>query len=127
MKTVYEKIRKYHKSSDPAAYYDAIFEFTSIGLQAAKNPILRQILVELMPNLRRLRSASLATKLKDRNSNLKYFRTIVDCLDSRDEEKAVEAFRNFFLNEKDYAIRVADLWNSLSDDVRRSMVSGLEK
>lgn len=127
MKNAFDKINKYYKSSDIPAYYESIFEFTAVGLQAANNPILKQILVELMPNLRRIRCASLALKLKDKNSNLKYFRTIVECLKTRDEEKAVGAFRNFFNNEKDYAIIVADEWNSLSMDERLQRVSELER
>ena len=92
-------------SGDVVAYYGAIFVFAGVGLRAAKNPLLEQLLRDFEPSTRRVQFASLARRADDLKKNVVFFEDAVRHVEERDAEIAAATIRTYAQNEKAFALK----------------------
>ena len=101
-----KKIEDCAARGDASGYYDAIFEYASIGQQAARNPLLDQMLKDLEPNTRRTQFASLSRRTtEDLRKNVVFFERAAQYVEDRDGEMASQIIRAYVQNEKEFAVK----------------------
>ena len=98
------KIESCAASGDVSGYYDAIFEYASIGQRAAKNPLLDQMLKDLEPSTRRAQFASLSWRTEDLKENVSFFERAAQYVEDRNAETASQTIRAYVQNEKEFAL-----------------------
>ncbi len=101
-----EKIEAAASAKDVEKYYEGIFEFAAIGMRAAANPLLAQILMDLWPSNRRIQYATISRRKDTLEENAGFFRKIYELLDSPDEVEAEAAVRAYARNEKQVALEM---------------------
>ena len=89
-------------------FYEALVKFTIVSLSEANNPILSNIMLELLPNVKRMQYLSILLKTDKLKENIKFFKTIIGCLESREIEKGVAAMHDYVAAEKDFVLSVID-------------------
>jgi DNA-binding GntR family transcriptional regulator len=99
------KIESFAASGDVSGYYDAIFEYASIGQQAARNPLLDQMLKDLEPSTRRAQFASLSWRTEELNENVTFFKRAAQYVEDRNAEMASQTIRAYVQNEKEFALK----------------------
>lgn len=99
------KIKDCAARGDVSGYYDAIFEYASVGLQAAKNPLLEQMLNDLEPSTRRAQFASLSRRAEDLRETVTFFEDAVRYVEDKNAEMASQTIRNYAQNEKEFALK----------------------
>ena len=99
------KIESFAASGDVSGYYDAIFEYASIGQQAARNPLLDQMLKDLEPSTRRAQFASLSWRIEELNENVTFFKRAAQYVEDRNAEMASQTIRAYVQNEKEFALK----------------------
>ncbi|MBF0120094.1 MAG: GntR family transcriptional regulator [Desulfobacterales bacterium] len=104
--TALQKLEKAAEQEDVLTYFNAIFEFASIGFIAAKNPLLENILLELLPNTQRIQFVSLTMRKDDLRKNVFYFKHATLYMDEGNIKKIEEVLREFGQNEKDIALKI---------------------
>jgi DNA-binding GntR family transcriptional regulator len=90
---------------DVPGYYDAIFEYASIGQQAARNPLLDQMLKDLEPSTRRAQFASLSLRTEDLKQNVAFFQHAARYVEEKNAEMASQIIRAYAQNEKEFALK----------------------
>ena len=99
-----KKIEDCAARGDVPGYYDAIFEYATIGQQAAKNPLLDQMLKDLEPSTRRAQFASLSRRTEDLKKNTTFFERAAQYVEERNAEMASEIICAYVQNEKEFAV-----------------------
>ena len=94
------------RQEDVQAYFNGIFEFAGVAMTAARNPMLKQMLIELWPNNRRIQYASLADRKADLKRNQQYFRHMAKYASEGDAENAAAVIIQYARNEKKFALRI---------------------
>ncbi len=89
---------------DSKGFYEAFLKYLIAGIDSTKNPLLKQIIMGIIPNARRLQILSILLKPDLLNDNIKYFRIILDALETRDVEKGVNAIEDYFKAEKKFCL-----------------------
>ena len=96
------------ENGDSQSFYDALFNFTIVSLAEADNSVLSNILMELLPNIKRMQYLSILLKNDKLKENVTFFKTIIECLVSQEIEKGVAAMQAYVLAEKDFVLSVID-------------------
>ena len=96
------------ENGDSKAFYDALFNFTIVSLAEANNPVLSNILMELLPNIKRMQYLSILLKNDKLKENIIFFKTIIECLVSHEIDKGVNAMQDYVMAEKDFVLSVID-------------------
>ncbi len=104
MRSIVEKIIKTAEAEDVTAYYAAVYEYSAVGLSASDNPILRQIIIDLLPAMRRIHYVSLIRQTRCLRENAEYFRRLTECMNNRDAGGGGNVMRDYMLNEKETAL-----------------------
>lgn len=99
-----KKIEDCAARGDVSGYYDAIFEYASIGQRAAKNPLLDQMLKDLEPNTRRAQFASLSRRTEDLRNNVVFFERTARYVEEKNGEMASQTIRAYVQNEREFAM-----------------------
>jgi len=107
IRRIVKKINNCAVKGDVPGYYDAIFEYASIGQLAAKNPLLDQMLKDLEPTTRRAQFASLSLRTEDLKKNATFFERAARYVEDRDTEMASEIICAYVQNEKEFALKNA--------------------
>ncbi len=105
------KIVDFAKSGNIREYYRAIFEFATLSMEAARNPLLEEMMTDFVPSVRRVQFASLSLRERDLENNCKYIVTVLDCVVERKVEEGVRAIQQFVLNEKKFALKTVGEYN----------------
>ncbi len=108
MAGIYDIMTETADKDDSNGFYEALFNFTVVSLGEANNPVLTNILTELLPSVRRMQYLSILLKTDKLKENVAFFKTIIDCLESRDIEKGVSAMHNYVMAEKEFVLSVID-------------------
>ncbi len=90
------------------AFYEALVNFTIVSLSEANNPILSNILLELLPNIKRMQYLSILLKTDKLKENALFFNTIIECLADKEIEKGVTAMQDYVMAEKEFVLSVID-------------------
>lgn len=90
---------------DVPGYYDAIFEYASIGQQAARNPLLDQMLKDLEPSTRRAQFASLSLRTEGLKQNVAFFEHAARYVEEKNAEMASQIICAYVQNEKGFALK----------------------
>jgi len=98
------RIRQCADKGDVSGYNDAIFEFSTVGVGAAKSPLLAQMLSDLEPFTRRTQFASLSQRAADLKKNVTFFEEAVKFLEDGDAENCSRTIRAYAQNEKVFAL-----------------------
>lgn len=93
---------------DIEAYYNGIFVFAAVGLQAARNPLLEALLKDLWPSNRRIQYASLAARAEDLQTNKRFFQAMHRHLAAGDPAGVEAAVKAYARNEKTFALQIAN-------------------
>jgi DNA-binding GntR family transcriptional regulator len=101
-----KKIKESADKGDTSEYFNAIFEYASIGLLGAKNPLLEQILLDLWPSNRRVQFASLSYRTEDLIKNVHFFQLTTRYMEKGDAEMASLTICNYVQNEKAFALKI---------------------
>ena len=99
-----KKIEDCAARGDISGYYDAIFEYASIGQRAAKNPLLDEMLKDLEPNTRRAQFASLSRRTEDLRNNVSFFERTARYVEEKNGEMASQMIRAYVQNERKFAV-----------------------
>ena len=105
-----KKIEDCAEEGNVSGYYDAIFKYASIGQQAARNPLLDQILNDLEPITRRIQFASLSRRVEDLKKNVVFFQRATQYAEEGNGEMAAETIRSYVQNERDFALKNGMKW-----------------
>lgn len=106
----FDKIEDCAENRDVTGYIDAIFEFSFVSLTAANNPLLAEIMYDLMPSFRRLAFASFSTRHDDMKDNSITFKRMITCIEVRDVDLGEELLREYLEAEKNIAIKNLKHW-----------------
>jgi DNA-binding GntR family transcriptional regulator len=101
-----QDIKQSAAEGHPAKYYEAIFDFATAALEAARNPLLTQTVDDLNGLMRRAQFATLSKRADDLTSNVAFFECALDYAVKGDPEMAAETIREYGRNEKDFALRL---------------------
>ena len=69
MAAIAEKIKNTAEADAADAFHEAVFEYSAVGLSAADNPILTQIITDLLPAVRRIHFLALIHHNQDLKKN----------------------------------------------------------
>jgi len=95
--------------NDPVGVYNAVFEYSEVGLEVADNPLLKQVLVNLLPATRRVQFFSIAFRLNEIRQCAVNFRTIVKSLKDKNTALGVGAIREYLKEEADSVVRILEV------------------
>ena len=104
-----KKIEDCASRGDISGYYDAIFEYASIGQRAAKNPLLDEMLKDLEPNTRRAQFTSLSRRTEDLRNNVSFFERTAQYVEEKNGEMASRMIRAYVQNEREFAVNNTNL------------------
>lgn len=102
--TAYDRMESCAQAGDGKGFYQAILDFAASGIAATKNPVLLQLIDGIMPNLRRLQYVAIVLKAEALSESTRYFKAIIEALDTRDSERGVAAITAYIEAERDFAI-----------------------
>lgn len=95
--------------ADTRGFYQAVMKFTDSGISATKNPVLMQVVLGIMPNIRRLQYlAILINHTESFKNSSRYFKDIIDALDKRDPDRGVKAIQDYIESEKNFALAAVE-------------------
>ena len=77
----------------------------SVALDAARNPLLGEILSGLMPCFRRIQFRAFSLRLDDLTSYAGLFHALVESLETRDIERGEESLRRYLMQEREFVLR----------------------
>lgn len=92
------------ENGDGPGFYTSIFMFAEAGLDSAKNKVLSQLLHELLPTVRRLQYLTIKMKTGNLKQTTTYFKTIMDCLETRDVNRGEKAIKDYVRSEKEFGL-----------------------
>jgi len=98
------KIEACAQKGDTNAYYNAIFEFFVVEIEAAKDPLLARLLIDLEPSARRIQFASLSRRKENLKRNVVYFQDAAKYIEAGDPVLADKVIRAYAQNEKEFAL-----------------------
>lgn len=101
---ILEQLENCAERKDNRGFYKALLDFIAEGISSTKNPVLRQVVMSIMPNLQRLQYIAIMLRGDALGQNLIYFQTIIDALEERDPEKGARAIEAYIRNEKEYTM-----------------------
>jgi len=104
LKSALRKIEHCAEKGDTGGYYSAIFNFSLVGLEAAKDPLLAKLIRDFEPNTRRIQFASLSRRKEDIKKNAIFFRDTVRYVEEQNADMACEIIRRYSQNEKEFAL-----------------------
>ncbi len=102
-----KKIEKCAKQRDVIGYFNGIFDYAAIGMKAAGNPLLEQILSDMWPSTRRIQFASLSFRADELKTNVRFFQRATRYILAGDIEMADKVIREYARNEKAFALKIA--------------------
>lgn len=106
MQAALQSIETAADQGDVEAYYNGIFEYAAVGMQAARNPLLEQLVMELWPSNRRIQFASLLFRADELKHNVVFFQKVSDYVEKGDIEKAEDVIRQYAKNERAFALKI---------------------
>jgi DNA-binding GntR family transcriptional regulator len=102
-----EKIEQCAEKADVKGYFDGIFQYAAAAMKAAKNPLLEQIITDLLPITRRIQFATLFLRIEDLRKNVKYFQLGTGYLEDRNADMAAQTIKDYAKNERKFALIAA--------------------
>ncbi len=99
-----EKVEKGVEQKDFSVYFEAIFEFGAVSLLAANNPLIVDIIDDLLPSFQRIIFLSFNYRKDDIQDSVDFCRKMISCMETRDENRGDQVLRDYFLQEKEIAI-----------------------
>ena len=103
MTAIAEKIKIIAESNDITAYYNAVYEFSAVGLSAETNKIRKQIILDLLPAIRRIHYIALLNQTQNLSENANYFQLLTQYMNDRDPDGGERVIRSYIENEKKIA------------------------
>lgn len=104
MTAVAAKIKKSAEANDVAEYYKAVYEFSAVGLSAEKNKMRKQIILDLLPAIRRIHFIALLRQTHDLLENASYFQHLTRYMNEKDPDGGERVMRSYIENEKKVAL-----------------------
>lgn len=104
MTAIAEKIKTFAESDDVTAYYNAVYEFSAVGLSAETNIIRKRIILDLLPAIRRIHFVALLRQTHNLPENANYFQLLTSCMNDRDPDGGERVMLSYLENEKKIAI-----------------------
>lgn len=101
---ILEQMESCAENKDSRGFYQALLAFTAEGIESTRNPVLRQVVTSIMPNLQRLQYIAIMLRGDALQQNYDYFRTIVDALEEKDPDKGARAIEAYIRNEMEYTL-----------------------
>lgn len=93
--------------NDDYGYYQAIFKFAMACLKATGNPLLEHMVLELMPNVRRILYATFAIKGEDLEDNAKILLDGNRYVQARNPEMARKIIGIYMQKAREYAMEIS--------------------
>jgi|GEM_PF-3082517 len=104
MAVIADKIKNAAAADATDTYYEAVYEYSAVGLSAAENPILTQIIVDLLPAMRRIHFLALIHHTQDLKKNALYFKRLTERLLDHDADGGEAVMREYIMNQKSVAL-----------------------
>lgn len=102
-----QKLLERAREKDVAGFFDAMYEYASIGIKAAKNPLLEQLILELWPLSQRAQYASLHSRGPDVMQQLiGFFQQANRSFAEQIPDKAEKSIRDLVEFEKNSALKL---------------------
>ncbi len=106
VKKVLKHIETQAQNGNIPEYYSGIFEFAAIGMAAAKNSLLEQMLLDIWPSIRRIQFASLSIRTENLQENVDFFRKMIFYLEENKPGMTEKTVREYTENEKRFAMDI---------------------
>lgn len=106
VKKILQQIETHAMKGNVLEYYSGIFEFAAIGMAAARNPLLEQMLMDLWPSIRRIQFASLCIRAERLKENGAYFKKMIRYLEENNPGMTEKIVREYAENEKQFAMGI---------------------
>ncbi|MCP4118941.1 MAG: GntR family transcriptional regulator [Desulfobacteraceae bacterium] len=106
VKEMLQLIEAHARKGNVLEYYSGIFEFAAIGMAAARNPLLEQMLMDLWPSIRRIQFASLSIRSERLKENGDYFKKMILYLEENNPGMTEKIVREYAENEKQFAMSI---------------------
>ncbi|GAB6096746.1 GntR family transcriptional regulator [Desulfatiferula olefinivorans] len=100
MTALYDEMLRHAANNDNRNFYHALLKCVNIGIDAAANPALTQLVRSIMPFLKRLQYIAIALKAGELQKNFSYFRRILDAIEHKDVDQGVQAIEAYIIHEK---------------------------
>jgi len=91
--------------SDVYGYYKSIFDFATACLKATQNPLLEQMVADLMPNVRRILYASFSSKKEELQKNVEIVLTGNRFVQERNGKMAEKTVCDYVQKAKEFALK----------------------
>ncbi len=96
------------KQKDIHAYYTAFFDFSLTCLRAARDPLLEEMILDLLPSVRRMQYLTFTLRSESLYENLEVVERGNACLQKGEREKAVETVIEYITKEKEVALNTLE-------------------
>jgi DNA-binding GntR family transcriptional regulator len=103
---VIQKLEESAQTSNVEEYYKNIFEIATVALRAVDSSLLKNIILDLWPNKRRVEYITLKYRKDELMDNLKYFNLLKKYMVEANVNKLTETMRDYTQNEKMIAISI---------------------
>jgi DNA-binding GntR family transcriptional regulator len=108
LKTIDDAAKKSEEcvtKNDVYGYYQSIFEFAIACLKATQNPLLEQMVLELMPNVRRILYASFSTKKEALQKNVEIVLIGNQYVQKKNGDMAKRTVCDYVQKAKEFALK----------------------
>ena len=96
------------RRKDIHAYYTAFFDFSLSCLKAARDPLLEEMILDLLPSVRRMQYLTFTLRSESLYENLEIVKRGNAYLQKGDREKAVETVIEYIAKEKEVALKTLE-------------------
>jgi len=100
----FQKMEECADKSDFEGYYNAMFDFVTLGMKIVDNPILERLILNLWPSKRRMEYATLYRRKDNLRSNLDFFLKSVAPYMEKRVDLVEKNIGDYIQQEKDNAI-----------------------
>ncbi|NOY69455.1 MAG: GntR family transcriptional regulator [Deltaproteobacteria bacterium] len=108
MSVALKKIENAAEKGDIESYFINIFEYASVGMKAARNPLLEQLIIELWPSSRRIQFSSLLFRADDLKKNVTYFQRCSKYVEQGNALMAEKVIQEYARNEEAFALKIVN-------------------
>ncbi len=117
------------RRKDIHAYYTSFFDFSLNCLKAARNPLLEEMILDLLPSVRRMQYLTFTLRSESLYENLQIVERGNAYLQQGNREMAVETVNEYLTKEKEVALKTLDAGRDLINQRMKdpSITAGKEK
>lgn len=102
----FQKLEESATASNVEGYFNNIFEIAMVALRTVNSSLLKNVIMDMWPNKRRVEYLTLKYRKDELMKNLKYFKLLKQYMLEANLDKLTETMRDYTQNEKRIAMSI---------------------